>query len=61
MNSMDEDSSEKVTRLAVANFGEIDASKVKDVGSAIAAGIAAGNVEVADENAETMEMPQVLL
>lgn len=42
-----------------ANFGEIDASRVKDVAAAISAGIAAGNVELAGEDAETMEMAVV--
>ena len=61
MDPMDEDAGEEVPRTGVASFGEIDASQVKDVGSAIAAGIAAGNVEIADENAETMDIPQVKL
>jgi len=40
-----------------AQFGEIDANHVKDVGAAVAAGVAAGNVELAGADAETMEMP----
>mmetsp|Transcript_33197 Transcript_33197/g.86094 ORF Transcript_33197/g.86094 Transcript_33197/m.86094 type:complete len:529 (-) Transcript_33197:43-1629(-) len=45
---------------AVVQLGEIDASRVRDVGAAIAAGVAAGNVEVAGEDAETMDLPDTM-
>eukprot|EP00951_Prasinocladus_malaysianus_P003238 scaffold23043_cov31-Prasinocladus_malaysianus.AAC.3 len=52
---------EGAPKAKVARFGEIDASQVRDSAAAIAAGIAAGNVEVVGADAETMDLPQVTI